>query len=928
MGIEEIMRAVSATISRRMRSACLLIGLGLQLAAWASAVTPNPPSNLSASSTVPATNSVGFRWVWKDNSTNEDSFVIENFESGEWAPIYYAPSNSTSYAEASWLWPEGVNFRPGDRITFRVLAANSNNYSLPSNSYILTIPALTFDAPSQFVATLVSGDTVSLRWRDNSTTEEGFYIEAREVPGGTFVPVRWADFNVTNMFMSLIPGTSYEFRMRGAKGTSPEQYTGYSTTSLVQMPFGPPSNLTATAMSETNVHLAWRDISDVEDLYVLQWRFAGDTTWYFLTETAANVTNVDIWAYPGSAYEFRMFAGYQYSEDGIAYSAASAVATNATPFYAPSNLVAVSVTDTAISLNWQDNSYVETGYLALIRNVGETSWLPMETSGTAFTFNDLTPGHAFEFAVVAYFEDEYANIFYSDISPVITVATRDVFTLPRGYEPIQYGVPFTYLIQTTLQTARTSLAAGTLPAGLTLNPSTAEISGTPTESGVFHVPLEAVFADGWTNNCILTLRVVRPPAAPLIGAPIADATLSLGATATVALADKFTDPDTESAVRMRTNVGDIDIMLYASLTPETVTNFLGYVDRGDYEGVTIHRADPGFVVQGGGYRATAAPASFEHIPTVSSPTNEPGISNVRGTIAMAKRGGDPNSATSEFFFNLSDDNPQNLDNQNGGFTVFGRVSQQGMQVVDAIAALPQGNYVADLGGFSWTNDWPVNAESAPPDMDQSKLVQISSVGPIPLLSHGVASNTNPAVVGIAVTNGQLALYALAPGESAITVAATDLDGNTVSQTFDVQVTEDFEQWAAGSSFPGGQSAPGDDADNDGLCNLHEFAFLTDPGHADGVTGRPVFSLSGVSGAPTPKITFKLRKYTDALAYRVEASSDLMTWEIIWESADGFSLPHVQAHDQEGYYLIDVEGPEPPPGVGRQFLRVGVSTTAP
>jgi peptidyl-prolyl cis-trans isomerase A (cyclophilin A) len=141
-----------------------------------------------------------------------------------------------------------------------------------------------------------------------------------------------------------------------------------------------------------------------------------------------------------------------------------------------------------------------------------------------------------------------------------------------------------------------------------------------------------------------------------------------------------------TVVEFQTVMGNFEVNLYDNDTPATVANFLDYVNNGAYTNSVYHRSAPGFVVQGGGFTLGMA-LPLNTILTNPPVTNEPEFSNVRGTIAMAKLGGDPNSATSQWFFNLAD-NSANLDGQNGGFTAFGEVVGNGMDVIDAIAALP------------------------------------------------------------------------------------------------------------------------------------------------------------------------------------------------------------------------------------------------
>lgn len=176
------------------------------------------------------------------------------------------------------------------------------------------------------------------------------------------------------------------------------------------------------------------------------------------------------------------------------------------------------------------------------------------------------------------------------------------------------------------------------------------------------------------------------------------------------LAAVFSSPHLALAttVRMITTLGTIDIQLYDDQTPKTVANFLRYAGRGDYNNVIIHRSVPGFVIQGGGYKCCNAFNQSYHIATDPSVQNEfdPSRSNVLGTIAMAKVGSDPNSATSEWFFNLANNggvSPLGLDFQNGGFTVFGSVLAPGMNVVNAIANLQIKQFAAPFDSLPVVN---------------------------------------------------------------------------------------------------------------------------------------------------------------------------------------------------------------------------------
>lgn len=142
-------------------------------------------------------------------------------------------------------------------------------------------------------------------------------------------------------------------------------------------------------------------------------------------------------------------------------------------------------------------------------------------------------------------------------------------------------------------------------------------------------------------------------------------------------------------VLFNTSEGHFIVELYPRKAPATVKNFLRYVREGFYNGTIFHRVISGFVIQGGGYTP-----DFQEKPTHPPIKNEAGsgLRNERGTIAMA-RTRDPDSATSQFFINLANNealNRRSASAAGAGYTVFGKVVQ-GMNVVDDIGGSPTGS---------------------------------------------------------------------------------------------------------------------------------------------------------------------------------------------------------------------------------------------
>jgi len=142
-------------------------------------------------------------------------------------------------------------------------------------------------------------------------------------------------------------------------------------------------------------------------------------------------------------------------------------------------------------------------------------------------------------------------------------------------------------------------------------------------------------------------------------------------------------------VDMKTNFGTVRLELYPDKAPETVANFLKYVQDGHYDGTIFHRVIVNFMIQGGGFdRNYQQKKTRDPIRNEAERALKAGLKNDIGTIAMA-RTSNPHSATAQFFINVNDNTFLNAGARDEGYAVFGRVVS-GLEVVGTIANLPTG----------------------------------------------------------------------------------------------------------------------------------------------------------------------------------------------------------------------------------------------
>lgn len=689
-----------------------------------------------------------------------------------------------------------------------------------------------------------------------------------------------------------------------------------------------PTNCVVTAIGnaagDASIYIGWSDNSTNETQWRIEYRV--NNSEFSLLATASSVSTSTVgntsvtWSggVSNTTYQFRVSAF-----NGVTYSA------TATSLPVKTDVFTLTSTpipgQTKVQLSWPNIEY-ESGYQILYKLATDSSYSVFGLVGANITSATLTSPTLEATKTYSFIVQPYTNNTIVGSSAVAT-ATVDGITSKTGTSGTPGGAfSHTFTQVSGSSSTVTSRQLTNTPNGLTFNTSTGVLSGTYPTLGNYLLNYSVTFANGGILTQTFYIRVRPPAGAPVLGSVIPAWNATVGASRDTPLAGTFTDVEAESAVRVNTTLGNMDFILFDTATPATVTNFMNYVNAGKYTDVVFHRSIAGFVIQGGGFKGTGNSINFTSVVTNPTLVNEPGIANELGTISMAKLGGDPNSATSQFFVSLGD-NRANLDYQNGGFTVFGRVAGNGMAVAQSISTLPSGTYNLVLDGSSFPTSFsgfPMNAAILPSSMDQTKLVKINSVASVPTLSYSITGNTNPSVTSASVLNGQLHLVGLTCGQTTLTVTATDLDNLSNSQTVVVNLNDTFSTWAARNSFPNNLNGNGQNPDGDAWNNLQEYAFFGDPAVANPPTQTVSQGITGTSPAYLT-LTFPVRKFTQGLTYAVEANNGLSgSWTEIWKTSNGFSQVQVlSALDQADRTVLTLKDTTPISGSSKRFLRTKI-----
>lgn len=576
---------------------------------------------------------------------------------------------------------------------------------------------------------------------------------------------------------------------------------------------------------------------------------------------------------------------------------------------APTGVDWVSTSENSVTFSWNNSEPDARVEFQFQRDGGAWSDLPGSTkAGVSSTrWSPVISGDRFRLRTVE-LDAGGSVIDSSDYTEAIEITIRSDLKISGVKCVIQSPGDFNYPLSLQGFNLQNISLTG-LPDTLTLEADPDRIAG-HIASGAYSA--EIIGTIGKHRRTVRLELIISEP--PVVQLPIDEMRVGSADASNhvVDLNNTFADPDTETVVRMNTVLGDVDIALSDSVSPNAVAAFMKLLEEGEMDGTFFHNvASTSFsIIQGGQFsgrddgkiqRITADPLD----PSTFDATK----SNVCGTISMLKP--TETNRTTQWLFNF-DDNSETLDSFYGAF---GRIMGSGMSIIQSMAELPvTSDYIVTI----------VTCEGSPPEetcsensqrfenwpllriredgLDTEDLVTLSKVSQISPLAFAVESNSSPAVASVVISDsGELTVDFLSQGQTTIAVVATDRDGASTSYSFTASVGASFGSWASAAGLSGEQAALTANPDGDEFSNLLEYAFGGSPLIKDSAAiGISTANQGSFEERQAPSITFYYRGDAVDLNYEVQITDDFSgEWSSIWTSQQGLDDPSVLTNEDAG-----------------------------
>ena len=728
-----------------------------------------------------------FIWTWTDNSNGADSVEIDYRigTTGNFSMLANVAPNSGGIAEL-----QTGTLSPGTVIQFQLRDFQGSSFSQPSNTFQITVPPYSFAAPSNLHATTVNDGVVSLTWSDGNSGEIGVELWVQP-PGGAAFKATDVFFyqNKTANITGLVPNTSYTFGVRA--------FQFNTAGARVYTSFAPTSNPVSTQalIAPTNLQVLTPSITTTPG-------YTGTALILSWADNSASETGYEVMQRPTGSGAF-----------------------------------------TVVKV------------------------LPAGTTST--NLSQLPPGTSLDFAIQAVYAPSTSTTVTSGLSNVVTKVTTDAIT-SLHYANAVMGQPFSYTITTSSGQPVQTLNVTNLPAGLNWD-GNVTISGTPTTPGVVQTNLTASFTGGWNDNPTLAIRVLSPPtvataitsqtvtvggtaASIPLGSAFSDpeessavqVSTSLGnmnfilsdsaAPQTVANFRNYISNSNYVGNLFHRSIGDFVIQGGAFKLGAAPNNFTALPTfapvLNEYTGVS-NTVGTVALAQASGNINSGTNQFF-----INLDNNGQGSQNLdAGKFVVFGRVAGNGLQVANAISSLPTGSYRILT----AFPINGCKTTQGstsVTVPDATnvvagesvagAGIPAGATVTGVSGNTVTissaatasnnsttlvftapqtlPDWPLLAANAPPVMNNALVASINSVTSVGVFSYSASSDATGTATA-SISNGNVVVTGLAPGSANITVTATDLDGNAVSQTFQVTVNPSNDAALSGLAVNAGALTP-------------------------------------------------------------------------------------------------------------------------